>query len=334
MKQQIKISQLKRGEIKKFKLFIYKNHKKNHIFAKKISVLDWYYGDKKKYNFYIAKIKNKIIGVQGFIPFEKFDRKIKNIIFLAYWRVIKSSNIATGLRLFKKISFKKKFIGVLGIENNLLQYHKWQGFKIGKLNHHFFINNSKINFKFLKRKIKKQNFLKKNIDVYNINKKNIAHLVNKKIFFYQYPIKSKKYLLQRYLNNPFYKYKINLLKKENFELIVIFRIIKRNNYKLIKLIDIIGKQENFKFIGKYISNILKQYNAEYLDFYSYGINKKYLKSAGFINRYISSITIPDHFEPFENKNIDINFAYKTSKVIKNIRLCKGDGDMDRPSRIK
>ena len=138
MKKKIKISYLKKNDIKNLQKFIALNHKKNHILAKSKKVLNWFYFEKKKYNFLAAIIKNKIIGVQGYISLSKFDQKLKDIIFLAYWRVRKSQNIAIGLKIFKTIAKNKKFMGVVGIRDELMNYHKWQGFKIGKLNHFFF----------------------------------------------------------------------------------------------------------------------------------------------------------------------------------------------------
>ena len=46
---------------------------------------------------------------------------------------------------------------------------------------------------------------------------------------------------------------------------------------------------------------------------------------------LSNEIIPEYFEPFVNKNIDLYSAYISNE--KNIRLFKGDGDMDRPSKI-
>ena len=44
-----------------------------------------------------------------------------------------------------------------------------------------------------------------------------------------------------------------------------------------------------------------------------------------------NLIVPNHFEPFENKNIDIIIAYLSFyKNNTNIRLFKGDSDMDRP----
>ena len=43
--------------------------------------------------------------------------------------------------------------------------------------------------------------------------------------------------------------------------------------------------------------------------------------------------IPNHFEPFEQKNIDIFCAYKNNGNFKNIKIFRSDGDGDRPSRL-
>ena len=110
--------------------------------------------------------------------------------------------------------------------------------------------------------------------------------------------------------------------------------------KILKLIDFIGRQENIKYCGKFFDFILNKYNAEYLDFYSFGLKERYLKMAGFIDRYSTNLTLPDHFEPFEFKNIDINYAFKFSlkreekKYLSKLRIVKGDGDMDRPASTK
>ena len=81
--------------------------------------------------------------------------------------------------------------------------------------------------------------------------------------------------------------------------------------------------------------LLQKYKAEYIDIYSYGISKKIFKQAGYINRYEEqSLIIPNHFEPFQKKNIDIFCAFKSNYKNKIIRLFKGDGDGDRPSILK
>lgn len=339
MKNKIKINYLKKENIKNFLNFIKNNHSKNHIFVKSLKVLNWFYKKKSKLNFVIASKNNKILGVQGFIPLSKFDLNLDNSTFLAYWRVKPSKNIGVGFKIFKFLSKSWKFLGVVGINEKLIEYHKWQGFKTGRLNHHYFINKNFNKPKIINIKSEKVKFINKKISIYEINTITIKKFVKSNLFKDQYPKKSKAYILNRYLKNPFYEYKVFLVKIKNCQLLFVIRLIELKNTRVIKLIDFIGNKKNIIFCGSFFENILNKFDAEYLDFYSYGIEEKYLIKAGFKNRYDDKMIIPDHFEPFENKNIDINFAFKFKsekiykKYFKKVRFCKGDGDMDRPSKI-
>lgn len=331
MINQIKFFHLKPNQINKFKKFISDNHSKKHILAQSKEVIDWFYKDFQKYNFIIAVQGKNILGVQGYIPLSKFDKKIKKSCFLAYWRVKVSKNIGVGLRIFEKIQSKKfMFMGVLGINNELMKYHKWQGFNVGKLNHHFFANKNFVNKRIIKKKFYNK-FVYHKIDLIRVNKKNLKFLSDV-IFKNQYPIKTKIYLKNRYLKNNFYKYQIYNLTSGKVNLVIIFRIIEFQKSRIIKIVDLIGKEKQIRFIGSALEKLLQKYDCEYMDFYSFGIKEENLKKAGFINRYETDEIIPDYFEPFERRNIDINYAYISNKK-NNIRLVKGDGDMDRPSQL-
>ncbi len=330
-KNETKFLYLKDTQIELFKNFIKKNHSKTHIFVKSKKVFDYFYKNKTHYNFVIATDKNKILGVQGFIPYSKFDKNLKKTCFLAYWRVARTNNIGIGLRLFRKIKHRNyNFIGVVGINENLLNYHKWQGFNVGKLNHHFFVNKN-INRKITKH-IKPGQFIKRKVAIKKLNYSSIKTL-NKNVFKFQIPKKTAGYLINRYLKNKFYDYYIYSIKNEKSEIILVFRKIKHKKLIILKIIDVIGDLKQIGKIGNALKQILEIFNAEYIDIYSYGISEKILNNSGFINRYKTKLIIPDHFEPFENKNIDINYAYISNDKTNKICLFKGDGDMDRPSRL-
>ena len=157
--------------------------------------------------------------------------------------------------------------------------------------------------------------------------------LNRKIFKFNIPEKSTKYLINRYYKNKFYDYFIYLIKYKSLETILVFRKITIKNNNLLKIVDLIGNQKNISNIGEGINFLLKKYQSDYADLYSYGIEEKYLKLSGFINRYKTDLIIPEYFEPFINKNIDINFGYINKFNKKKVRLVKGDGDTDRPSII-
>ena len=332
MKNKIKYSLLTKENVKKLQSFISLYYKKNHILSKNTNLLNWFYKKNVSYNFFLAKKNNEIIGAQGFIPHKKFDKNLTKDAFLAFWCVKKSKNIGVGINLFKKIINKFEFIGVAQINKRLLGYHKWLGFNVNKMSHFFYPNRYK-KLKFLKNNYKKIIFKKKNFNIYNVDKKNILKLkVNKSTFENYLPTKSKSYLKKKYLENPFYNYKIYFLKQNKIEVFIVIRKIKIKDTIIIRIVDFVGNVQNIKFLGNFFKDLLIRSEAEYLDLYNYGIDEKDLKSCGFINRYKSKEVVPNHFEPFENLNKDIYCAFKT-KISKKVCLFKGDGDLERPSKI-
>lgn len=73
--------------------------------------------------------------------------------------------------------------------------------------------------------------------------------------------------------------------------------------------------------------------AEYVDFYNIGIKEISSTTSGFIKRdSTSEVIIPNYFEPFEKKNIDLGYAYKCDNNF-NFCIFKGDSDQDRPNLI-
>jgi len=336
----MKISQLKIINKESFYNFVKKYwvKKVNLLFLKK--VFEWQYISNKKYNFVIASDKKEIIGVQGFIPMSHYDNKLSHRdIFQAFLRVKEGKYIGTAVLLHKKIVtlYKANFVGVIGIDEITHSFHKWLGFKIYKMEHHFMLSKKHKNFKIalVKKNLTKKKF-KNNLNVTyeELNLKNIKYKINNKLFDKVYPQKSRNYLINRYLKNPFYKYHLFQVKKFNKAIfIIVIRPIMLKNRNIIRLVDYIGTEKNFKFTKSVCEDLLNKFNAEYIDIYSHGISKKVFKESGFLNRYKfrnNEIIIPNYFEPFEKKNIDIYCAYK-SKIKNKLKLFKGDGDGDRPN---
>ena len=180
-----------------------------------------------------------------------------------------------------------------------------------------------------KKKIKIKNKLKIN-KIFKFSK--IDHIKLKHLFNYQYPKKSISYLENRFIKHPIYKYHIYSVQNKKGKCLCVFRIVRHKNKNIIRIVDYIGSNDFIKHLREFYINILEKYNAKYLDFYSYGLPNSKLKKSGLNNKEdFKNLIIPNHFEPFENKNIDIFIAYQ-SKYNKNvnIRLFKADSDMDRP----
>ena len=72
---------------------------------------------------------------------------------------------------------------------------------------------------------------------------------------------------------------------------------------------------------------MSKYNCEYVDFMEFGWVDLHLKNNGFkLNN--QKCFVPHHFEPFDNKKIEVTLAYKSAL---DFVCVKGDCDLDRPS---
>ena len=68
---------------------------------------------------------------------------------------------------------------------------------------------------------------------------------------------------------------------------------------------------------------------EYVDFYQYGIDHAIFDTAGFtLNLLTDDLIIPNHFEPFVQKNKTLHFFTSEHG---QFYIFKGDGDQDRPN---
>jgi len=115
----------------------------------------------------------------------------------------------------------------------------------------------------------------------------------------------------------------------------VIRPIFKKDSTVLRFVDFIGPNEMFPLLQRFVFDLLKANNAEYMDLYSHGIPSILLQKAGFMDRKKrKDLIIPNYFEPFERKNKDIILAYKCSLKRPAVRLFKGDGDQDRPSQIK
>ena len=337
----LNICKLYPDNIKLFKKFVAAYWQKKHIFVNDDKVFNWQYKKRINYNFFIAKKFNSLIGAQGFIPLNHFDKNLdKNQIFLAFWRVIEGKHIGVGFKLQRAIvnECKPKFIGIIGVHERVHNFFKWLDFKVEKMDHHVllskFVNKFNIaklnNYKILYKK-KRRDF-----SLVKLNTKNIKSLLGDKFYSIQLPRKSNNYIINRYLKHPFYKYLVYLIiSKKSPEALMVIRPIKINDNFVLRFIDFIGSGKSFLLTYDASIQLLDMYKAEYIDIYSYGISNKIFKQAGYIDRYKEKdLIIPSNFEPFEQKNVDIFCAFKANYKNKIIKLFKGDGDGDRPNILK
>jgi len=148
------------------------------------------------------------------------------------------------------------------------------------------------------------------------------------------PYKCKEYLIKRYFEHPVYQYKVLAIQKEDNEIqsFLVGREIEVEGSKIFRIVDYIGVEEDLAHIGQALKKELIVNQYEYIDFYCTGILDGILVRCGFVKKEDNDENIiPNYFEPFVQKNVDI--YYHIPRNI-NMRLCKADGDQDRPNFYK
>lgn len=139
------------------------------------------------------------------------------------------------------------------------------------------------------------------------------------------PYKERWYINKRYFNHPIYKYRVFIVDRE---LVVIGREVCINSAKIFRIVDVLGNYDYFKYIGNALYEMIQKEDYEYIDIYEKGIPDEAIKAAGFVERMEEDENIiPNYFEPFLQKNIEIYYHVKDADIC----IFKADGDQDRPS---
>jgi len=340
---ELSIRPMEHGELQQLVDFLKVFWSESHIFVNHPKLFDWQYKGSDKYNAIVAVKDKRVTGFMGFIPQSHFDPKLPTFqIFLALWVADEESGVSIGLRLFHKIinDYQPQFIGTLGINPKVIDFHKWQKFTVSPMNHHVIFSPYVTQFDIAK--MSDEIFVQEkspqlNHDFLEITNEELLGLNSTPLYGFQTPMKSDQFIIERYLEHPTYCYKVFALKNSSELLsLSIIRLIQNGDSVVLRFVDYVGSNESLTKLYPHLLNLLKQYGAEYIDLYSYGIPLNLLESAGFQDRSIlEGVIVPNYFEPFVQENVEIDCAFKLfNNDLPPVRLFKGDGDQDRPSILK
>ena len=328
----------KNKDIKDLKCFIKKNWQDDHILCSDSSILEFQHKGKEKYNFVISRNKKNIInGVLGFIPNNHFDQKLNkaNLIWLALWKVDEElASPGLGLSLLKYLENETNpdIICVVGLNKDVKKIYEVLGYHTDKMNHFYFLNNACQSYKIIKNFPENINNNSHPNDLKNVSLKEIDFDDIDEDLFDSLEYKSKSYFFNRYALHPVYNYLVlGIFHNKKIEVVFIARKVDTADSSCLRIIDIIGNIKCGMNLSGVLSNLLDNYNCEYIDCLNSGIEEKYFKELGFSLKNNQTI-IPEYFEPFVRKNIDIYLAYRPK--INNFIIYKGDGDQDRPNEIR
>ena len=330
-----KIMLCSKDDLQGVQRFIHEKWRENHILSFNNGLIDFQHGNDGGYNFVIAKNQyNDITAILGFIPLSQYDAGLGDTanIWLAIWKVDEANAApGTGFALLKWLEkhFKPNSIGSIGINKNVKRIYDILGYRAGVLKHYYITNPSVSDFKIIepgdagRTSVGRQSPLSV---VREIERKDLEQLT-----FDASPQKSINFIHNRYLSHPVYKYiLLGIYTDTALKAVIVARKIVVKSAACLRIVDIQGSYAEIGNLRNGIAELLNKHKCEYIDCLNHGIAEETFSKWGFSLKAGSTI-IPEYFEPFVKKNIDIMFAYK-SKEEKYI-IFKGDSDQDRPNVI-
>ncbi len=317
--------------------FIQQEWNPNHIYVKSREFFEYEHYIDGRVNGILA-INNATLEIDAILLFYQTQRKLEGSDFYGgIWCVSKKCEVPMlGYKLVSSVKQLTNTRGHSGVGINpnttvkIFSYIKEQF--VGKMKHYYRIADldsysvAVINKKYI------QNFLEYNCELikfFSIQqlRKKYDLVKNNTI----YPYKDEWYIERRYFRHPIYNYLIYGIKYDDIVQGILFtREIEQNGVKVLRIVDFIGDRCAIAKVGKPLQNLMEKEHYEYIDFYEYGINNEIMVAAGFIERNDKDDNIiPNYFEPFVCKNIDLWFHTPYQEFM----FFKADGDQDRPNFI-
>jgi hypothetical protein len=326
--------------------FLKNNWKENHPFVIHKELLDWQYYDteSKRYNIILATHKGsgEIRGIYAFIPVSQFDKDLtsRKEMWLSIWKV--RSDVKVPLLGLSMLSFlineiqPKTLIGIKSTDIAKALYGGNSDFKTGMLNHFYILNPQKSQFELVgnfdgvhhHKEGSDGHKTIELIDEADLDALDIAALFASK----RVPSKSVAYVKNRFVRHPVYTYNLFAIREGGLVCgLIVGRIQEHNGARALRIVDYFGDEGGLGGALGGFTRLLAQYDCEYIDFYNHGFSDHALARAGFVKRVADSpIVIPNHFDPFGKKNVDIDYLFRSEA---DVVICKADADQDRPNSI-
>lgn len=143
------------------------------------------------------------------------------------------------------------------------------------------------------------------------------------------PARTARFVVGRYLEDPFYAYEVRLRAAGGAGAAVVTRVCDHEGARAVRVVDVLGAPESLAPLGDELRRLLVDEDAEYLD--AYGVDPpEALEALGLLRTSDDpGLDLPSRFEPFERGAGETFWALAGPDGA--LRLAKGDADQDRPN---
>ena len=305
--------------------FIDEHWERGHVLVASRPLLDWQYRNVDgSYSFVLARQEGVIVGILGYIATKRYDPALveANVVWLTTWKVRPDAKVAAlGLSLLQHLDKAEPHvaIGAIGFNPATLPMYTALGDRTGELQHYVFRPGAAS---------KPADLV--GVDIHDASRCGALHIGRRSSALV--PRKTPRYFAQRYLHHPFYRYRlVGLRDGDTLAGLIAARVVAHGGLRALRIVDFAGDSDAVARSGSVIASMIREHEAAYADVYNAGIDADVFACAGFqrVDPDGNEI-VPDHFEPFENRNVRLLYAIRTTG---DTVLFKGDADQDRPNRV-
>jgi hypothetical protein len=322
--------------------FIDDHWKRGHALVTSRTLLDWQHRNPGGgYSFVVARRNGAVIGILGYISTMRFDPALvaDNVVWLTTWKVRDDAGVAgLGLALLQYLAAHEPHVGIgaIGLNPATRPIYQALGYRIGELQHYVLPNADVRRFELATLTSPPATSREDaapltwcQLSDPNDFERLAGELTSTTGVV---PRKTVRYFAARYAAHPFYSYRVfALIDRERPVGLLATRLAEHGGHRALRLVDFLGDADLVARVGPVAQSLLLEQGAEYADVYNTGIDAAAFECAGFrrIDPEGADI-VPDHFEPFERRNVRLWFAMKAAA---DARLFKGDADQDRPNIV-
>jgi hypothetical protein len=320
--------------------FLDEHWRKDHVFVRHPELLAWQHGrpDSDVLNFVIARDPRTgvIDACNGVIGLTQFDSALADHrdIWLAIWKRREAPGVDStlGLDLYKYIvdQLAPRSIGILGLSKAAKTLYRFLGFEVGVTSHTYILNDAVERFTIadlggtMVRPTREEGattIAEESVDA-------LAEIAPRTAP----PHKSVAYMRKRYAEHPVYRYRFLVARVDGkARCALVTRRVRVGDASALRMVDLFGSLAGAGRLEAAVRAYLRKTGAEYLDCVHAGIDAALWEQAGFEKKQ-DPVVIPDYFEPFERRNVELVWAFKSEEP--GYVFFKGDGDQDRPNGMK
>jgi len=326
--------------------FIRDHWSSTHVFAERPDVFDWQYGTGPRVNMiFAADVRDDattVLGILGFIPMGRFDASLGDRdVLLAIWKVRDDAPPGLGLRLLKQVErdLSARLVGAIGISQIVKPLYGLLKYEVGSMVQSAVIRPGVTEYRIadgVPANISEAGIAEPDpeLSFELIDESPDTHAAIEALASSQVPAKSHRYLVERYVDHPWYRYQLRLVRVSGRPTaVVVWRAVEAEGARVLRIVDIVGEVEWLARAHGHLQALTAEHEAEYIDLVQTCIDDALLVAGGFLTvGRVPDLILPNYFSPFERRNVEIEFAYKVADGAP-VRLFRADSDQDRPNRV-